>query len=42
MLIKVNSKPQDIYTDDSVTRNQSGWRFTVKQGKKTKYADSGI
>ena len=32
-LIQENNKPQDLisYTDGSVTRNQSGWGFTVKQ-----------
>ena len=33
MLVESNSKPHDIviYTDGSVTRDQSGWGFTVKQ-----------
>ena len=32
-----NSKPQDliVYTDGSVTKDQSGWGFTVKQGATT-------
>ena len=32
-----NSKPQDliVYTDGSVTKDQSGWGFTVKQGAAT-------
>ena len=34
MLVIANSKPHDIviYTDGSVTRDWSGWGFTVKQG----------
>ena len=37
MLVEANSKPHDtvIYTDGSVTRDRSGWGFTVKQGGKT-------
>ena len=33
MLVKANSKPHDIviYTDSSVTRDLSGWGFTIKQ-----------
>ena len=33
-LIQENRKPPDIivYTDGSVTKDQSGWGFTVKQG----------
>ena len=33
MLVEANSKPHDIviYTDGSVTRDRSGWGFTVKQ-----------
>ena len=33
----VNSKPQDliVYTDHSVTEDQSWWGFTVKQGATT-------
>ena len=30
-----------IYTDGSVTRNRSGWGFTVKQGGRTVHEDSG-
>ena len=34
MPVEANSKPHDIviYTDGSVTRDQSDWGFTVKQG----------
>ena len=34
-LIQENSKPQDliVYTDGSVTEDQSGWGFIVKQGR---------
>ena len=44
-LIKENSKPQDfiVYTDasdGSVTKDQSGWGFTVKQGVTTIHEDS--
>ena len=37
-----NSKPQDliVYTDGSVTKGQSGWAFTVKQGATTIHEDS--
>ena len=37
MLVEANSKPHDIvnYTDGSVTRDQSGWGFTVKQVGRT-------
>ena len=43
MLVEVNSKPHDIviYTDGSVTRDRSGWRFTVTQGGRTVHEDSG-
>ena len=43
MLVEANSKPHDIviYTDGSVTKNRSGWKFTVKQGGRTVYEDSG-
>ena len=43
MLVEVNSKPHDIviYTDGSVTRDRSGWRFIVKQGGRTVHEDSG-
>ena len=30
-----------IYTDGSVTRDRSGWGFTVKQGGRTVHEDSG-
>ena len=43
MLVEANSKPHDtmIYTDSSVTRDRSGWGFTVKQGRRTVHEDSG-
>ena len=43
MLVEANSKPHDtmIYTDGSVTRDQSGWGFMVKQGGRTVHEDSG-
>ena len=43
MLVRANSKPHDIviYTDGSVTRDRSGWGFTVKQGGRTVHEDSG-
>ena len=43
MLVEANSKPHDIviYTDGSVTRDRSGWEFTVKQGGRTVHEDSG-
>ena len=43
MLVEANSKPHDIviYTDSSVTRDRSGWGFTVKQGGRTVHEDSG-
>ena len=43
MLVKANRKPHDIvfYTDSSVTRDQSGLGFTVKQGGRTIHEDSG-
>ena len=42
MLVEANSKPHDIviYTDSSVTRDQSGWGFTVKQGGRIVHKDS--
>ena len=42
MLVEANSKPHDIvsYTDGSVTRDRSGWGFTVKQGGRTVHEDS--
>ena len=43
MLVEANSKPHDIviYTDGSVTRERSGWGFTVKQDGRTVHEDSG-
>ena len=43
MLVEANSKPHDIviYSDGSVTRDRSGWGFTVKQGGRTVHEDSG-
>ena len=43
MRVESNSKPHDIviYTDGSVTRDRSGWEFTVKQGGRTVHEDSG-
>ena len=43
MLVEANSKPHDIviYTDGSVTKDRSGWGFTVKQGGRTVHEDSG-
>ena len=37
MFVKANSKPHDIviYTECVVTRDWSGWGFTVKQGGRT-------
>ena len=42
LLIQENSKPQYliVYTDHSVTKDQSGWGFTVKQGSTTNDEDS--
>ena len=42
LLIQENSEPQDliVYTDGSVTKDQSGWGFTVKQGATTIHEDS--
>ena len=42
ILIKENSKPQDLtaYADGSVTKYQSGWGFTGKQGATTIHKDS--
>ena len=44
LLIQENSKPQDLimYTDDSVTKDQSGWGITVKQGEATIHEDSAV
>ena len=43
MLVEAYGKPHDIviYTDGSVTRDRSGWGFTVKQGGRTVHEDSG-
>ena len=43
MLVEANSKPHGIliYTDGSVTRDRSGWGFTVKQGGRTVHEGSG-
>ena len=42
-LIQENSKPQDIvYTDGSVTKDQSGWGFTAKQGATPIHEDSVV
>ena len=43
MLVEASSKPHDIviYTDGSVTRDRSGWGFTIKQGGRTVHKDSG-
>ena len=40
--IQENSKPQDliVYTDGSVSKDQSEWDFTVKQGATTIREDS--
>ena len=37
LLIQENSKPHDliVYTDGSVTKDQSRWGFTVKEGVTT-------
>ena len=42
ILIQENRKSQDliVYTDGSVTKDQSGWGFTVKQGATTIHEDS--
>ena len=44
MLVETNSKRLDIviYTDRSVTKNRSGWGFTVKQGGRTVHEDGGV
>ena len=41
-LIQKDSKPQDfiVYIEGSVTKDQSGWDFTVKQGATTIHEDS--
>ena len=43
ILVEASSKPHDIviYTDGSVTRDRSGWGFTVKQDGRTVHEDSG-
>ena len=43
ILVKVDSKLHDIviYTDGSVTTDQSGWGFTVKLGGKIVHGNSG-
>ena len=43
MLVEANSKSHHIviYTDGSVTRDWSGWGFTVKQDGRTVHEDSG-
>ena len=43
MFDEANSKPHDImiYKDGSVTRDRSGWGFTVKQGGRTVLEDNG-
>ena len=43
ILVEANSKPHDImiYTDGSVTKDRSGWGFTVKQGGRAVHEDSG-
>ena len=42
LLIQQNNKLPDliVYTDGSVTKDQSGWGFTVKQGATTIHEDS--
>ena len=42
LLIQDSSKQREliVYTDGSVTKNQSGWGFTVKQGVTTIHVDS--
>ena len=43
MLAEAKNKPHDIviYIDGSLTRDRSGWGFTVKQGGRTVHEDSG-
>ena len=43
ILFEACSKLHDIviYPDGSVTRDQSGWGFTVKQGVRNVHKDSG-
>ena len=42
LLIQENSKPQDliVHTDSPVTKDQSGWGFTVKHDAITIHEDS--
>ena len=42
LLIQESSKPQDliVYSHGSVTKDQSGWGFTVKQGATAIHEDS--
>ena len=42
LLVEENSKPVDliVYIDGSVSKDQSGWGFTVKQGEATIHEDS--
>ena len=44
MLVEANSKSHDIVicTGGSVTRDRSGWGFTVYQGGRIVYKDSGV
>ena len=44
LLIHENCKPLDLilYTDGPVTKDQSWWGFTVKQGATTIYEDSAV
>ena len=44
LLIQENSKQQDriLYIDGSVTKDQSGWGFTVKQGATTIHEESAV
>ena len=43
MFVEANSKPHGIviYTDGSISRDRSGWRFTVKQGGMSVHRYSG-
>ena len=43
MLVEDNSKPHDmvIYTECLITRDRSGWRFTVKQCGRSVHEESG-
>ena len=42
LFIPGNSKPQDliVYTGGSVSKDQSGWGFSVKQGATAIHVDS--